>query len=67
MLQEGGIGEIRFKDIDLKEGYLPFEQTKNGGIRKVPVLGEAPDLLHNYSSQHSVFAREELFRSRIIS
>ena len=63
--RQSEIWGLRWKDTDLKEGYLTFEKTKNGDIRKVPVLGEALDLLRAYHSQHRIVGREELFPGRI--
>ena len=63
--RQSEIWGLCWKDIDLKEGYLTFEQTKNGDIRKVPVLGEALNLLRTYHHQHRIVGREELFPGRI--
>ena len=63
--RQSEIWGLRWKEIDLKEGYLTFEKTKNGDIRKVPVLGEALDLLRAYHSEHRIVGREELFPGRI--
>ena len=63
--RQSEIWGLCWKDIDLKEGYLTFEQTKNGDIRKVPVLGEALNLLRAYHHQHRIVGREELFPGRI--
>ena len=30
---------LRWQEIDLKDGFLKFEHTKNGDIRVVPVIG----------------------------
>jgi integrase len=63
--RQSEIWGLHWKNIDLKEGYLTFEQTKNGDIRKVPVLSEALDLLCAYHSQHRIVGRDELFPGRI--
>ena len=55
---------LRWQEIDLKDGFLKFEHTKNGDIRVVPVIGEVLDLLRGYHSQHRIVGRDELFPSR---
>ena len=62
--RQSEIWGLRWQEIDLKDGFLKFEHTKNGDIRVVPVIGEVLDLLRGYHSQHRIVGRDELFPSR---
>ena len=62
--RQSEIWGLRWQEIDLKDGFLKFEHTKNGDIRVVPVIGKVLDLLRGYHSQHRIVGRDELFPSR---
>ena len=46
------IWSLRWENVDLEEGYLTFQETKNGDIRSVPIIGQALDLLKEYHRKH---------------
>ncbi|MGA1101784.1 MAG: tyrosine-type recombinase/integrase [Opitutales bacterium] len=58
------IWELTWKNVDLKNGYLTFEKTKNGEQRIVPVVGDALEWLQNYHSHHRVVGRDQVFPGR---
>ena len=45
------------------EGYLTFQETKNGDIRFVPVIGKALELLREYHRKHRLLHTSLLFPS----
>lgn len=61
--RRGEIMNLQWKDVDLKEGYLTFRQTKNGETRTVPVRGEALEELKRHAQKYR-FSSEYLFESR---
>ena len=48
-------------DIDLKNKTLPFNQTKNGEIRKVPLSDPALELLRCRFTQRVIGANDWVF------
>ncbi len=48
-MRRGEILNIKWKDIDLSQGFLILHETKNGERRRVPVSGHALDTLKEYS------------------
>ena len=62
--RQSEIWKLTWNNVDLRDGFLTFEQTKNGDIRVVPVIGEALDFLREYNSQHRIVGRDELFPGR---
>ena len=61
--RQSEIWGLRWQEIDLKDGFLKFEHTKNGDIRVVPVIGEVLDLLRGY---HSHIASLEEMNSSLV-
>jgi len=57
------IWSLRWENVDLVEGYLTFQETKNGDIRSVPVIGQALDLLRDYHQKHRLLHTSLLFPS----
>ena len=57
------IWSLRWENVDLVEGYLTFQETKNGDIRSVPVIGQALELLRDYHRKHRLLHTSLLFPS----
>ena len=57
------IWSLRWENVDLGEGYLTFQETKNGDIRSVPVIGQALELLRDYHRKHRLLHTSLLFPS----
>ena len=57
------IWSLRWENVDLVEGYLTFQETKNGDIRSVPVIGQALELLREYHRKHRLLHTSLLFPS----
>ena len=57
------IWSLRWENVDLGAGYLTFQETKNGNIRSVPVIGQALELLRDYHRKHRLLHTSLLFPS----
>ena len=53
---------LKWQNVDLKEGYLTFTQTKNGDIRTVPIRGSALEELKKHAEKYR-FTSEYVFFS----
>ena len=58
------IWDLKWKDIDLKEGFITFYTTKNGEIRSVPIQGLGLENLRKYSKVRRLDT-DYLFPSKI--
>ena len=50
--RRGELLKLRWADVNLKEGYLTFLDTKNGGDRIVPIIGAARTALEALRKTH---------------
>ena len=57
------IWNLSWQEVDLKEGYLTFSDTKNNDIRSVPVIGHALYLLREYHQKYRLLHTPLLFPS----
>lgn len=48
-MRQGELFNLKWPDINLKEGYLILHKTKNGTRRRVPLTGTGLDLLREYA------------------
>ncbi len=57
------IWSLCWENVDMAEGYLTFQKTKNRDIRSVPVIGQTLDLLREYHHRHRLLHTSLLFPS----
>lgn len=60
--------KLRWADVNLKEGFMTFHDTKNGEDRDVPIIGDARAALESLRKAHPtaefVFVRKNAQRVR---
>ena len=59
------IWSLRWENVDLVEGYLTFQETKNGDIRSVPVIGQALELLRDYHLEKELTMQQTMLLDQL--
>jgi integrase len=50
--RRGELLKLRWEDVNLKEGFMTFHDTKNGEDRDVPIIGDARKALESLRKAH---------------